>query len=291
MISESLQKKIDRAIKLLKSTCDGKVVEVCFSGGKDSEVILELAKMSGINYRAIYKNTTIDPPKTISHCKSKGVEIMQPKISFFDLIKKKGFPTRRARFCCEELKEYKILDVAIQGIRRCESVARAKRYSEPQVCRFYGSKKNCVSVILPILDWSDKDVEEFIKERNIQCHPLYYDEKGNFHVEKRLGCMACPLQSDNGKQDFKQHPNLVKLWCYAGNHFLSTHPNTSTMKEFGNVYNLFFHNVFTKSYEEYKMKMTENLFGDKLDSKNFLEKYFNIKFKDNAEAKEKETKA
>ena len=131
----------------------GGQVEVSFSSGKDSEVILELAKMAGVDYRAIYKNTTIDPPHTIAHCKSKGVEIMKPTITFFDLIKKKGFPTRRARFCCEKLKEYKIMDMAIQGIRREESTARAKRYSEtdPVVCRNYGSKKNHCDIILPIL--------------------------------------------------------------------------------------------------------------------------------------------
>lgn len=57
-----LEEKIKKAIKLLQTFGKGKVVEVSFSGGKDSEVILELVKMSGIEYRAIYKNTTIDPP-------------------------------------------------------------------------------------------------------------------------------------------------------------------------------------------------------------------------------------
>lgn len=62
----TLDRKIDAAIKLLQSipTDDGQI-EVCYSGGKDSDVILELAKMAGINYRAIYKNTTIDPRGTI----------------------------------------------------------------------------------------------------------------------------------------------------------------------------------------------------------------------------------
>lgn len=85
-----LQRKIDFAIKLLRSipTDDGPV-EISYSGGKDSDVILELAKMAGIPYRAIYKNTTIDPPGTIKHCKEKGVEVFAPTINFFDLVKKK----------------------------------------------------------------------------------------------------------------------------------------------------------------------------------------------------------
>jgi PP-loop superfamily ATP-utilizing enzyme len=67
MIGE-LRRKVARAIKLIQSAgADGSVVEVCYSGGKDSDVILELTRMAGIRYRAIYKNTTIDPPGTIRH--------------------------------------------------------------------------------------------------------------------------------------------------------------------------------------------------------------------------------
>lgn len=61
IMEESLAKKIDAAIKLLQSTCKDEVVELCYSGGKDSDVILQLAKEAGIKYRAIYRCTTIDP--------------------------------------------------------------------------------------------------------------------------------------------------------------------------------------------------------------------------------------
>ena len=70
-MTEQLLKKVDFAIRLLRSIPQDNPIEVSYSGGKDSDVILELAKMSGIPYRAIYKNTTIDPPGTIAHCKSK----------------------------------------------------------------------------------------------------------------------------------------------------------------------------------------------------------------------------
>lgn len=46
MISKQLQKKIDQALKLLQSVAmgyDGQI-EVAYSGGKDSDVILQLAK-------------------------------------------------------------------------------------------------------------------------------------------------------------------------------------------------------------------------------------------------------
>ena len=70
-------------------------MEIAYSGGKDSDVILELAKMSGIEYRAIYKNTTIDPPGTIKHAEENRVEIRRPKESFFSLMMKDDMPGRR----------------------------------------------------------------------------------------------------------------------------------------------------------------------------------------------------
>lgn len=271
-----LDKKIRNAIKLLQVFAKDKVVEVSYSGGKDSDVILELAKMAGINYRAIYKNTTIDPPHTIAHCKSKGVEIMRPKERFFDLVKRKGIPTMRARFCCEVMKEYKIMDDAVQGIRRSESTKRAKLYNEPIICRMYGNKKNHVNVCLPILEWTDKDVEQFIKARGIKCHPLYYDEQGNFHVERRLGCIGCPMQSDRGKGDFKQHPKFLRRLIQCEKVFLADRPESKTVKKFGDAYRLTFNNLFCDSYGEFIVKTQPNLFGEEFDAKQYLEQYFGV---------------
>ena len=274
----NLEEKINRAVKLLQVFAKGKVVEVCFSGGKDSEVILELAKMAGINYRAIYKNTTIDPPHTIAHCKSKGVEIIHPKTKFFDLVKKKGFPTRRARFCCSELKEYKVLDNSVQGIRRSESVKRSQNYDaqEPVICRIYGNKKNHVNVCLPILEWTDKDVEQFIKMRGIKCHPLYYDEVGNFHVERRLGCIGCPLRSDKGKADFFKRPKFLKRLIQCATIWWVNNPHNASHSKFANVYELVWHNLFCNSYGDYIKAKQTDLFGEELDCKKYLEEYFKI---------------
>ena len=71
-VSKELQKKIDQSIKLLKVACKGKQVEVAYSGGKDSDVILQLAKEAEIDFVPIYKMTTIDPPGTIQHAKDNG---------------------------------------------------------------------------------------------------------------------------------------------------------------------------------------------------------------------------
>ena len=40
------------------------------SGGKDSAVVDFLLQKSGIDFKSYYTNTTIDPPKTISHMRS-----------------------------------------------------------------------------------------------------------------------------------------------------------------------------------------------------------------------------
>lgn len=275
-----LNEKIEKALRLLKSVRADEI-EISYSGGKDSDVILELAKMAGINYRAIYKNTTIDPPGTISHCRKNKVEIINPKQTFFQLIERHGFPTRRARFCCDILKEYKVLDTSVQGIRRCESVKRAKNYKEPIICRTYGSKKNHVSIILPILEWTNEDVSEFIQMQKITCHPLYYDNKGNFDASKRLGCLCCPMKSDNGLSDFKSYPGFVKSFVKAGNVWLNAprEKEINSKKKFENVYDLFVHNIFFDSYESFRLAKN-GLFG-KTDCKSFLEKYFQIDLSSN----------
>lgn len=182
MITKELQAKIDRSIRLLQSVqkgYDGEI-EVAYSGGKDSDVILQLAKEAGIRYRAIYKNTTIDPPGTIAHVKRMGVEIRRPKRSFFQIIAQKGIPNRFTRFCCSELKEYKILDKCIIGTRKEESAKRNTLYNEPTACRWYGKKteENHVEHIYPILDWTSEDVLAFIMDRKIQLAPIYYGSGG-----------------------------------------------------------------------------------------------------------------
>lgn len=179
MITEELQHKIVCAIKLIQLAApkDGSPIEVAYSGGKDSDVILQLTKEAGVNYRAIYKNTTIDPPGTVKHAKEMGAEVLMPKKSFFEIIEETGLPTRFSRICCRYLKEYKVLDKCIVGVRKAESRKRAQRYKEPTQCRVY-SKTEKVDQIMPILDWTDDDVLAFVVDRGIKLHPLYYDKGG-----------------------------------------------------------------------------------------------------------------
>lgn len=282
MMNIHLQKKVSQAVKLLQVcySAAGEPLQVAYSGGKDSDVILELAKMSGIEFRAIYKNTTIDPPGTIKHVLENGVEIRRPKDSFFTLMKRNGYPSRMMRFCCRILKEYKILDNCVIGIRKCESVNRAKRYTEPTECRVYGSKKDHVNAIYPILDWSDEDELEFIKERGIKLHPLYYREDGSIDITKRLGCMCCPMSYYKKRlQEFKKYPGMVKAYLRCGNEFLKSHPESKTAKRFSDVYELFVADIFFKYYKDF-VKAKGGIFSDKPDYKKFIEDYFHITLTD-----------
>lgn len=279
-MTQELQRKIDGSIRLLqaiqKSHPDD-TIEVAYSGGKDSDVILQLAKEAGINYRAIYKNTTIDPPGTIAHVRAMGVEVLQPKQSFLKLVEQKGMPNRYARFCCEKLKEYKVLDVVVMGVRRAESAKRAENYNEPTECRYYGSKKNHVEAIYPILEWSNNDVREFIQDRGITLAPLYYDKNGALHVERRLGCVGCPLASRKQRlKELKKYPNIVRAYAKA----LGKYQQTHDVQLFRDEYEQLVRDLFFDKQDEFDNAVNGGMFGDteRVDCKKFLENYFNIKF-------------
>ena len=277
-MTPELQIKIERAVRLLQSVAptDGSPVEVAYSGGKDSDVILELTKMAGIPYRAIYRNTTIDPPGNVAHVKEQGVEVLQPKKRFFQLIEEGGIPNRFRRFCCGYLKEYKILDKCVMGVRRAESSKRAERYKEPTECRFYGSKREHVEAIYPIAEWTDEDVVEFVNERNIKLHPLYYREDGSIDPKQRLGCMGCLLKSRSKRiEDFKKYPGMVKAYIRAAQKWRDTHPDANTVKKYDNVYDYFVREVFYNSQAEWEQSR-QGMF-EPMDSKAFLEEKFNIK--------------
>lgn len=276
-MKKELDKKIERSIKFLQIACKNKDVELAYSGGKDSDVILELAKMAGINYRAIYKNTTIDPPFTIKHCKSKGVEVIPPKMTFAEVIQKNGLPTRWSRICCKYLKEYKIGDYVITGVRRAESRKRAEMYKEPTQCRLYPHGER-VEIFMPILEWSNEDIKEFIAERGIKCHPLYYDEQGNFHVERRLGCLCCPLMSKKKRiEEFKKYPNMVKFYARNAKIFLDTHPDSKTAKLYcKNEWEMVYMNIFAQSKADFDATMQPDLWGNRFDCEKAIKEYFGL---------------
>lgn len=272
------EKKIDFAIKLLRNIPQDGPIELCYSGGKDSDVILELAKMAGIPFEAIYKQTSIDPPGTTAHAKENGVTIVRPKKTFLQLVEKKGLASRFRRYCCEVLKEYKIYDRNVQGIRRSESPARARRYKEPEFCRLY-PKGEKVRTYLPILEWTNEDVARFIDERGIKCAPVYYDEDGKFHVERRLGCIGCPLQQDQGLRDFVQYPKLLRNYIRAYQKFLDAHSHTKYYAELDGDATLgMFYRLFCDTRQQFLDRKTGGtLFPETaLDIHDYMSNYFGI---------------
>ena len=280
-MTDELQRKVDRAVKLIQAAGKvakehGQPLEICYSGGKDSDVILELARMSGIEFRAIYRNTTIDPPGTIKHCRDNGVEIIQPKVTFRQVLEKVGLPSRYRRACCDHLKEYKILDYAVIGVRRDESKKRAERYKEPELCRVYKHKQR-QRQYLPILEWTAADVETFIMERGIKCHSLYYDEDGTFHVERRLGCMGCPLAAKKQRMaEFKAHPQMAKFYIKGAQKYMDTHPDSKVHKTFKDACEWFCFTLYCDNLEEFRYMFGVNMFGESIDCKQHLQELFGI---------------
>lgn len=279
MLSEPLQQKVDRALRLLRQIAppQSDPIEVAYSGGKDSDVCLQLVREAGIPYRAIYKCTTIDPPGTLAHVRAMGAEVLKPKKTFFQLIDENGLPNRNYRFCCSKLKEYKVLDRAVMGIRKDESTSRDKRYQEPTECRFYGSKKEHVEAIYPILDWITEDVAEFLQDRGIRCAPHYYDADGRFHPERRLGCICCCLQYTKTRiRSFQQYPRMVRLYLKHAQAWWDNpqHDDSSMKRRYDDVYEWFVRDLFyddTAAFEADK----HGLFG-RPDYKQMLEDFFGI---------------
>lgn len=183
---------------------------LAFSGGKDSQCLYHIAKMAGVKFEAHYSLTTLDPPELVHFIKRNYPDVIidRPKRTFLQLCKdKKMLPTRVARFCCAELKESQGGGmVTLIGIRRAESAKRAKRNEvelaghkfsgtldqfnrekevDTQCMARYGKKDKII--VAPIIEWSDKDVWDFIKGNGIEYCKLY-DEGW-----KRIGCLFCPM--------------------------------------------------------------------------------------------------
>lgn len=90
----------------------GKPLICTYSGGKDSDVMLELFKRSGVPFEVSHGLTTVDAPPTVRHIKETftrleeaGITatIHRSKMTMWQLIPhKKMPPCRMQRYCCEE---------------------------------------------------------------------------------------------------------------------------------------------------------------------------------------------
>jgi phosphoadenosine phosphosulfate reductase len=200
--------KTEIAIDRLKAFCPPEGYYVAFSGGKDSIVILDLVKQSGCKFDAHYSLTTVDPPELVKFIKTfPEVQFNYPEITMWKLIVKKRMPpTRLVRYCCEYFKEGGGVDRTIlTGVRWAESFRRSKR-KMVEAC-YRDSRKHYIH---PIIDWTENDVWNYIRNNNLKyCH--LYDE--GF---KRLGCIGCPIAGEKKMaEEFLRWPKYKTAYIKA----------------------------------------------------------------------------
>lgn len=181
---------------------------VAFSGGKDSIVVLDLVRKAGVRHTAHFNLTTVDPPELLQFVREHYPDVAKerPRINMWQLIEKKMMPpTRLIRYCCEELKERGGKDrFVVTGIRWAESSRRSQRRMT-EVC-FRNSRKRYLH---PIIEWSDADVWQYIRENKLPYCRLY-DEGFT-----RIGCVGCPMAGQNRLKEFARWPNFEKAYRRA----------------------------------------------------------------------------
>ena len=218
---------------------------VQYSGGKDSDVILQLAKESGVPFRVTHNLTTADPPDNVYYIRrvfaalrEEGIDcrINVPRRSLWRIMRETlVIPSRIMRVCCSELKERRMPDAPyiVTGVRWAESAGRRAKSGIAMVytARERGVEEKAaaagllttddassrrlfeqcqlrgVRVLNPIIDWSDDDVWSYLHSRGIEGNPLYKEGW------TRIGCVGCPLAGRRARElAFARYPKLYKAW-------------------------------------------------------------------------------
>lgn len=208
---------------------------ICYSGGKDSDCLLEIARRSGVRYWVQHSHTTVDAPPTVQHIRRKfrqleldGIKTIMnmPSLTMWQLIIKKGMPpTRLVRFCCSNLKETfgKNMHI-VTGVRKSESTNRSKRSTYETIVsdvkkRVYLDDnddrrrltEHCLrkgtTTTNAIIDWQDSDVWDYLEDTKAEINPLY---SCGF---KRIGCIGCPMAGKCMRQaEFKMFPTYKRMY-------------------------------------------------------------------------------
>ena len=217
---------------------------ICYSGGKDSDVLLQLAINSGIRFEVLHNHTTVDAPETVYHIRDtfrrlelQGVKCTVEKptykgerVTMWSLIPQVMLPpTRLMRYCCSVLKEKGGRNRAIAtGVRRAESRARSKRGifedfnknkdkkivlnndNDDKRRWFERCEKQAKTLVNPVVDWSDYDIQDYISSENIYLNPLYCE---GF---RRVGCIGCPLTNKKNRYaEFRRYPKYEMAYIRA----------------------------------------------------------------------------
>lgn len=219
--------KVAEAIQLLRQHEPPEGYYLCFSGGKDSTVVYDLAVKAGVKFDAHHNITTVEPPELMRFIRDHYPNVIKdhPKLTMAQLIvKNKIPPLRTARYCCRELKEpggkgrFKVT-----GVRAEESSKRARR---EQVEESHDDGES--SYLHPILKWTKQDVWQYIHENNLPYCPLY-DE--GF---ERIGCVLCPFQSETlAKRDLERFPAIADYYRRACRKSFEVHRDKFTYERDG----------------------------------------------------------
>lgn len=224
---------------------------LAFSGGKDSQALYHIAEMAGVKFKAHFSPTTVDPPQLIKFIRRNypDVEFAKVKKNIYQVaVEKQILPSMRIRWCCAEFKENAGAGkVTLIGIRHEESARRSKRkevevsgrkfsgyldqfeeWSAEQMKKKYKNLNQdqfsydkekeirCINgkdsiLISPIIDWTERDVWEFLNDVVKVPHCELYD-KGY----KRIGCILCPMSSPKQKQrEMQDFPYVKEKWLQA----------------------------------------------------------------------------
>lgn len=196
--------KINKAIEAFKTAEKiardfyDKPVVVTYSGGKDSDVLLDLALKSGIKFEVSHSITTVDAPQTNKHVnevfkrlREKGVNAYKKMpsykgkpINMFSLIAEKGIPpTRLVRYCCSVFKENTEKNkVVALGVRAAESKKRQNRDTfSTSVGKFANSKHFSLSHVQEVFEeakdqdevWDCAIVSTARKQKTILVNVIY----------------------------------------------------------------------------------------------------------------------
>lgn len=235
---------------------------VTISGGKDSSVCVELAQRAGIPFEVMHSHTTADAPETVYfirkefqrleeqgiHCITNYPVYKGERTSMWKLIPKKLMPpTRAVRYCCDILKERGGMNRFITtGVRWEESKSRknsrgiyekpsndlAKRIilnndNDDRRRLFENCRLRAKRVCNPIIDWTDREVLDFLISEKIPFNPLY---KCGWD---RVGCIGCPLASTKIRQmEFAQFPKYKKNYIFAFERMLQERQRLNKEKNF-----------------------------------------------------------
>lgn len=221
---------------------------VRYSGGKDSDVILQLAKESGVPFRVTHNLTTADPPDNVYYIRrvfaalrEEGIDcrIYVPKRSLWKIMRETlVIPSRVMRVCCSELKERKMPDAPyiVTGVRWAESAGRRAKSGIAMVCTAShvhahgGEEKAAAAGLLTTDDASTRRLFEQCQMRGVRVlNPIidWSDDdvwsylhsrgiEGNPLYKEgwtRIGCVGCPLASRRAREiAFARYPKLYKAW-------------------------------------------------------------------------------